>query len=153
VLHYEVAGYTAVLDIFETDGWRRERLHANHAYLKAALDGLGYNVDASRAQIIALEAGEFDFTIRLRNALEERGVFGSFFLAPAVPASRCLIRFTLNASLTRDNLDHVVRVCADIRDEVDMASWRSTRRKGRGTVGIMDRPAPPLEEAESVGVA
>ncbi len=132
VLQHEVAGYDAVLDIFESDGWRRDKLHSNHAYLKAALDALGYNVDASRTQIIGLEAGEFAHTIALRDALEERGVFGSFFLAPAVPASRCLIRFTLNAALTRADLDHVIRVCADIRDDVELANWRSTRRKGRG---------------------
>jgi CAI-1 autoinducer synthase len=133
VLQHEVAGYDAVLDIFETDGWRRERLHANHLYLKVALDTLGYNVDASKSQIIALEAGEFDHTIRLRDALEERGVFGSFFLAPAVPASRCLIRFTLNAALTREQLDHVIRVCADVWDDVEASKWRSTRRRGRGS--------------------
>lgn len=131
VLQHEVAGYSAVLDIFKSDGWRRERLHANHAYLKAGLDALGYNVDVSKAQIIALEAGEFDLTIRLRDALEERGVFGSFFLAPAVPDRRCLIRFTVNTSLTREQLDHVIRVCADIRDDVELANWRSTKRRGK----------------------
>lgn len=131
VLHHEVAGYSAVLDIFESDGWRRERLHANHTYLKAGLDALGYNVDVSKAQIIALEAGEFDLTIRLRDALEERGVFGSFFLAPAVPDRRCLIRLTVNVSLEREQLDHVIRVCADIRDDVELSTWRSTRRRGK----------------------
>jgi CAI-1 autoinducer synthase len=136
VLQHEVSGYDAVLDIFETDGWRRDRLHTNHLYLKVALDSLGYNVDASKTQIIGLEAGEFEHTIRLRDALEERGVFGSFFLAPAVPASRCLIRFTLNAALTRDDLDQVIRVCADIREDVELANWRSTRRK-RGNTAVL----------------
>src|SRR5690606_9302480 len=57
VMQHEVAGFDAVLDIFENDDWRRVKLTANHAYLKAGLDALGYNVDASKAQIIALEAG------------------------------------------------------------------------------------------------
>lgn len=131
VLQHEVAGYNAVLDIFRTDDWRRERLHAKHAYLRSGLDGLGYNVDSSKAQIIALEGGEFDYTIRLRDALERRGVFGSFFLAPAVPDRRSLIRLTVNCSLTRADLDHVLAVCAEIRDEVEMHKWRSTRRKRR----------------------
>lgn len=129
VLQHEVAGYDAVLDIFRDDPWRRERLHANHAYLRRGLDALGYNVDACKAQIVSLEGGEFDYTIRLREALETRGVFGSFFLAPAVPDRRCLIRFTVNCSLTEAQLDHVIHVCAEIRDEVEMHKWRSTRRK------------------------
>lgn len=150
VLQHEVAGYSAVLDIFETDGWRRERLHANHTYLKAGLDALGYNVDVSKAQIIALEAGEFDLTIRLRDALEERGVFGSFFLAPAVPDRRCLIRFTVNTSLTREQLDHVIRVCADIRDDVELASWRSTRRRGKVTEPAL-KARLPMDRPEYAG--
>ena len=56
-------------------------------------------------------------------------MFGSFFLAPAVPADHCLIRFTLNASVTREQLDHVASVCAEIFAAVEAACWRSTRRR------------------------
>jgi hypothetical protein len=30
-MQHEVAGFSAVLDIFESEEWRRTRLHANHA--------------------------------------------------------------------------------------------------------------------------
>lgn len=129
VMHHEVAGYNAVLDILETEEWRRERLHANHAYVWKGLDALGYNVEASKSQIIALEAGDIRQTIRLRDALESRGVFGAIFFPPATPEKRCLIRLTLNCGLSTDELDRIIEVCADIREEVGMAEWRSTRRK------------------------
>ena len=76
-------------------------LHANHAYLKNGLDTLGYNVEASKSQIIALEAGDIRQTTTLRDALESRGVFGAIFFPPATPEKRCLIRFTLNCGLSR----------------------------------------------------
>lgn len=129
VMQHEVAGFDAVLDILETEEWRRTNLHANHAYLKAGLDRLGYNVEASKAQIIALEAGDIRQTTKLRDALEARGVFGAIFFPPATPEKRCLIRFTLNCGLSRGELDRIIEICADIREEVGMAEWRSTRRK------------------------
>jgi CAI-1 autoinducer synthase len=128
-MQHEVAGFDAVLDIFENEGWRRKALHANHAYLRAGLDKLGYNVEASKTQIIALEAGDIRQTTALRDALESRGVFGAIFFPPATPEKRCLIRFTLNCGLSRRELDRIIEICSDIREEVGMAEWRSTRRK------------------------
>ncbi len=134
VLSHEIAGYNAALDIFASDPWRQSRLHDNHRYLVDGLDALGYNVSASKSQIIALEAGEIRPTIAVRDALEKRGVFGAVFLPPATPEKRCLIRFTVNCNLSRHQLDQVLAVCADIRDEVGVAGWASTRRRNRTAV-------------------
>jgi CAI-1 autoinducer synthase len=131
VLQHEVAGYNAVLDVLQTEVWRNEQLHRNHGYLRDALDGLGYNVDASKYQIIALEAGSQLDTIRFRDSLESRGVYGAIFFPPATPEKRCLIRFTVNCGHTRNELDHVISVCRDIREEVDLENWASTRRKSK----------------------
>jgi CAI-1 autoinducer synthase len=132
-MQHEVAGFDAVLDILENEDWRRTNLHANHAYLRAGLDKLGYNVEASKSQIIALEAGDIRQTTTLRDALESRGIFGAIFFPPATPEKRCLIRFTLTCGLSRRELDRIIEVCSDIREEVGMAEWRSTRRKTRTT--------------------
>ncbi|MEI9900187.1 MAG: hypothetical protein WDN31_08730 [Hyphomicrobium sp.] len=35
----------------------------------------------------------------------------------------------MNCGLTRRELDRIIEVCADIREEVGMAEWRSTKRK------------------------
>ncbi|MGI9405741.1 MAG: alpha-hydroxyketone-type quorum-sensing autoinducer synthase [Hyphomicrobiaceae bacterium] len=138
VLEHEIAGYNAVLNIFAGEDWRQEDLHANHRWLVNALDNLGYNVDASKHQIIALEAGPIRETIRLRDALEARNVFGAIFYPPATAEKRCLIRFTVNCGLTADEIRHVIQVCRDIREEVGLASWPSTRRRKRRTTA---RPA------------
>ncbi len=131
VLRHEIAGYQAVLDILKAEPWRRARLHENHSYLKHALRDLGYYVGENTSQIIALEAGEIDKTVQLRDALEKRGLFGSLFFPPATPDNRCLIRFTLNCALSDDDLQNAVRICRDIREEVGLAQWRSTKRAQR----------------------
>ena len=132
LLPLDVAGLAATLDVVKQEGWRRERLHANAAWVRTQLEELGYNLNDSRSQIISLEAGPEQQTMALRDALEARGVFGSVFCAPATPKNRSLMRFSINAALTEGQLERIVRVCAEIRDEVDLANWPSTRRLQRG---------------------
>ena len=129
LLPHEVAGLRATLEVIKSEGWRRQRLHANAAYLRSRLDELGYNLHDSASQIIALEAGPEPRTMVLRDALEARGIFGSVFCAPATPKNRSLVRLSINCSLTQAELDRIVRACRDIREEVGMAGWPSTRRK------------------------
>lgn len=131
LLDHEVAALDRTLDLVINDRWRRDRVHENAAWLRRELDRLGYNVSISQAQIIPLEAGLEKDTLLLREALEARGVFGSVFCAPATPKKRSLIRLSVNASLTMEELQKVVDVCAEIRDEVGMREWPSTRRRER----------------------
>jgi len=114
--------------VIEQEGWRRERLHSSADFLRTALEEMGYNLNDSQSQIISLEAGSEQQTIILRDALEARGIFGSVFCAPATPKNRALIRFSINAGLSDEDLTRLVRVCHDIRDEVDLANWPSSRR-------------------------
>ncbi len=131
VLEHEVVGYNAVLDILQSDDWRPKRLHKNHAFLKKNLSALGYNVENCRSQIISLEAGEILQTMKLREILESHDIFGSIFLAPAVPEKRSLIRFSVNCGLSSKQLNYVIDVCKNIRDEIKLDEWRSTRRLNR----------------------
>jgi CAI-1 autoinducer synthase len=151
VMQHEVAGFDAVLDIFESEGWRRDALHANHAYLRAGLDKLGYNVEASKTQIIALEAGDIRQTTLLRDALESRGVFGAIFFPPATPEKRCLIRFTVNCGLSRRELDRIIEACDDLREEVGMAEWRSTKRKSVDASKNAGNETPAAKEPALAG--
>ena len=131
LLPHEIKGLDATLSVIQQEAWRRERLSANASYLRTELDALGYNLNDSETQIVSLESGTEQQTIVLRDALEARGIFGSVFCAPATPKNRALIRFSVNAGLTRAELERIVNVCHDIRDEVNFADWPSTRRKLR----------------------
>lgn len=138
LLEHEVAGLNATLEVIREEGWRRKKLHENAAYLRHNLEALGYNLNGSQSQIIALESGSERQTIALRDALEEADIFGSVFCAPATAKNRALIRLSVNAALTDAELGHIVRVCRDIRIRVGMKSWASTRRL---------RHAAPLQDS------
>lgn len=129
LLPHELAGLDATLQVITRSDDRRRRLHQNADYLRSGLSELGYNLELSEAQILGLEAGPELATMALRDALEARGVFGSVFCAPATPKNRSLIRLTVHSELTPLELDRVIDVCAEIRDEVGLAHWPSTRRR------------------------
>ena len=129
LLPQEIAGLAATLKVIKRADDRRERLRANAAYLRREIDALGYNIDCTASQIIPLEAGLEQQTIVLRDALESRGVFGAVFYAPATPAKRSMVRLSISSEHTVEELEHVIEVCAEIREEVDLANWPSTRRK------------------------
>ncbi len=128
LLPHEVAGFEATLRIIRTEKWRREKLHQNAAYIRSHLTELGYNLQNSASQIISLEAGPDSQTIILRDALESRGIFGAAFATPAAPKNRSLIRFSVRCDLTKVELDRIIQVCDEIRDEVSLKNWPSTRR-------------------------
>ncbi len=155
VLPHELAGLAATLQVLRDDDWRRQDLWSNARYLRSQLSELGYNVDETESQVIALEAGPEHMTIRLRQALEERGVFGAVFCAPATPKNHSLIRLSVNCGLSRDDLDHVVEVCRSIRDEISLDSWPSTARKRKRDerqAARSDRENPIFSSLETGGV-
>lgn len=147
LLPHDIHGLAATLGVIRQEHWRRERLRDNAAYLRRELDALGYNLNGSECQIVSLESGTEQNTIVLRDALESRGIFGAIFCAPATPKSRALMRFSIHAGLGRDDLERLIAVCGEIRDEVGMASWPSTRRKQRG------RPMPAASVCHEIAAA
>jgi len=130
LLPHEIAGLQATLKVIMEADERRAALHGHSKFLRERLDVLGYNI-MSQSQIIAIESGLEDDTEVFRDAIEERDVFGSVFLTPATPKNRSLMRFSLHSGLKKDELEYVLKVCEEIRDEVNMWEWKSTKRKGR----------------------
>ncbi|NVJ20817.1 quorum-sensing autoinducer synthase [Myxococcus sp. AM011] len=128
VLPHDIAALLAALDLIRDADARRQRLHVNAAYLRGHLEALGYDLDGGAAQILALQSGLEAQTLRLKDALEARGIFGSVFCDPATPVKHSLVRLSVHSELSRDDLDHVVDACREIRDEVGLSSWASTRR-------------------------
>lgn len=139
LLPHEIAALDATLDIIEREGWRREKLHANAAYLRHHLAALGYNLNDSASQIVSLESGTEQQTIALKELLEAGGVFGSIFCAPATPKNRAIVRFSVNCSLTQSDLDRIVKVCSEIREEAGLENWPSSRRR-RGASSSVSSP-------------
>jgi CAI-1 autoinducer synthase len=128
MLPHEVAALTTTLDVIKKSEHARTRLRGLTARLREGLTELGYPIHQGTEQIIALEAGLEPATGILRDELEARGVFGSIFCAPATSRNRSLVRLTLNAGLTDAEVDHVLKVAADIAPQIKPWDWAAARR-------------------------
>jgi CAI-1 autoinducer synthase len=127
LFNHELAWFNAALTFIQSADSRREKLKLITQRLRQSLIALGYNVCAGTEQIIALEAGPEEKTLVLRNALQKREIFGAVFCAPATAKNKSIVRLTLNSGLTDLELDRVIKVCEEIRDEIDLNNWLSTR--------------------------
>ena len=129
LLPHEIAGLAATLDVVQRCDAAREQLRHNTRRLRAAFAALGYPIAHGSEQIISLEAGAEADTLALRDALEERGVFGAVFCAPATSRNRAMVRLTLNATLTEAELEHVEGVAREVAPLAKPWEWPIARRQ------------------------
>lgn len=123
VMDHEAAGFLATQEIVAGAALKRAELQAKSDYLREGLLAAGYDVSPSRSQIISLVSGADDRTIKLRDALEKRGVFGSVFCWPATGRKRSLVRFSLHSDLTQSQLDYVISICAEMAPDIEPQLW------------------------------
>ncbi len=128
LLPHEVAGLRATVDVLQRADAQRERLFQITRRLRERITELGYPIHQGTEQIISLEAGTEADTMKLRDALEARGVFGAIFCAPATSRNRAMVRLTLSAALTDAELDHVEAVLAEVAPIVQPWNWPIARR-------------------------
>ncbi|WP_062348167.1 alpha-hydroxyketone-type quorum-sensing autoinducer synthase [Herbidospora yilanensis] len=116
---HDVAGLSATLEAVRADEWRRDRLHQVSEWVRDEVAALGFDLEGSVSQIVALQTGTEWATIEVRELLEEHGVFGAVFAPPATPRDRALVRLSLHAGLGDDDVDRIIAACESVRDR-----WR-----------------------------
>lgn len=129
LLPHEISALSATLDVIKTLDHERSRLLQLSKRLRSSLSALGYPVHQGTEQIIALESGTEPATMVLRDALEERDVFGAVFCAPATSRNRTMVRLTLSCALTDAEIEHVEKVAQDIAPLVNPQQWPIARRQ------------------------
>jgi 7-keto-8-aminopelargonate synthetase-like enzyme len=138
LLPSEIAGLKATVEVLKTADAARERLKSMTRRVRQSLSDMGYPIHQGTEQIIALEAGTEPETMALRDALEERGVFGAIFCAPATSRNRALVRLTLNAALTEAELEHLEAVAREIAPIVKPWEWIIARRARMASIVAND---------------
>jgi CAI-1 autoinducer synthase len=128
LLPYEIAGLAATLEVIKKSDGERARLMHLSKRLRSSLSAMGYPVHQGTEQIIALESGSEPDTLILRDLLEERGVFGAVFCAPATSRNRAMVRLTLSSLLTDAEIAHVEQVASEVANIVNPQQWPIARR-------------------------
>ncbi|WP_146442211.1 alpha-hydroxyketone-type quorum-sensing autoinducer synthase [Vibrio kanaloae] len=110
VLPQEVIRLEKTLEVIKNSDDKRDTLFKRIKTLTTGLKQIGFNI-RSESQIVALECGSERNTEHVRDFLEERNVFGAVFCRPATGKNKNIIRFSVNADMTSQDIDHVLRVC------------------------------------------
>jgi len=128
LLPHDVAALAATLEVVRESDAERRRLREITRRIRATFEALGYPIQHGSEQIISLEAGPEAATLALRDAMEDRGIFGAVFCAPATSRNRSLLRLTLNAALTEAELERIEEVARELAPLLKPWEWPIARR-------------------------
>ncbi|WP_424246109.1 8-amino-7-oxononanoate synthase [Elusimicrobium posterum] len=103
-----VASISKALDLIENDTSRRDSLFEKTAYLKKGLEKLGLNLGESETPILPIIMGSNENCFKMWRTLNDLGVFVNPVVSPAVPPGRALIRVTLMATHTFEQVDKII---------------------------------------------
>ena len=100
----------------------RARLRANYERLHAGLAVLGYTLGASPSPVIAVVLADRLEALRFWKRLLEHGVYVNLMLPPATPDGVSLIRCSVSAAHTTEQIDAVCAAFADLRADAGIVA-------------------------------
>lgn len=125
-----VAAVLAALEIIREEPERVEKVNRMAGKMRTELKALNYNTGSSQTPIIPIIIGDQFKTLQAWDVLFKSGVYTNAALPPAVPSHLSMLRTSIMATHTEDQLEKVLSV------------FRLVKKKLR----IQDRP--PKEEAD-----
>jgi 8-amino-7-oxononanoate synthase len=106
----------AALDVMEDEPWRMEALWANTVRAKAGFLKNGFEIGPTESPIIPLYVRDNNKTFMLTRMLMDDGVFVNPVVSPAVRSEDSLIRYSLMATHTFDQIDEsIMKISANAR--------------------------------------
>ncbi len=113
-----VAAALATVDIMDREPERRERLWANTRFFGDGLRQLGFDTGDSQTPVVPVVVGDDLAALRMVQRLHEEGVFVNCVISPATPPGRALIRTSLMATHTREQLSRALELIGRVGREV-----------------------------------
>jgi 8-amino-7-oxononanoate synthase len=98
----------AALDVMAEETWRKDALWANTNRAKEAFLNAGFEIGPTQSPIIPLFVRDNTKTFKITKNLMDDGVFVNPVVSPAVPSEDSLIRYSLMATHTFDQIDESV---------------------------------------------
>ncbi|MEQ7802551.1 pyridoxal phosphate-dependent aminotransferase family protein [Pedobacter sp. ASV1-7] len=121
-----VASVIAALDIIESEPERIDKLWANTNYAKKLLVEAGFDIGHTDSPIIPVYIRDNDKTFMVTNILSNNGIFVNPVVSPAVPSDSSLIRFSLMATHTFEQIEEAVEKLSLAAKEVQVKSFQET---------------------------
>jgi 8-amino-7-oxononanoate synthase len=100
----------------------RARLRENFLRLHARLTAMGYTLGAPPGPVIAVVLGDRVEALRFWDRLLQRGVYVNLMLPPATPNDVSLVRCSVSAAHTPEQIDAVCAAFADLPTSADIVA-------------------------------
>jgi 8-amino-7-oxononanoate synthase len=97
----------AALEVLQEEPFHLARLWSNVARYREFLTGLGLDIWGSETPAIPIVIGDKAKVYYFRKALMEKGVYTTMSIAPAVPPKKDLIRTSISARHTDEDLERI----------------------------------------------
>lgn len=119
-----IASVSAALDRMQREPGLRRLLLDNAAHLHGALAAAGFIVGPEATPIISIELPSPELAIAFWNQLIEAGIYLNLALPPATPRSIALLRSSVSAAHTREQLDRAVDAAIAIGTDLGVLAPR-----------------------------
>jgi len=104
----QMAAALKALEIMESEPHLRQRLWENVAHLRDGMNALGFDTLGSQTPIVPVLVGPDELAMAFWKGLWEMGVFTTPALPPGVPNGQSIIRTSVNANHTSEQLDRLL---------------------------------------------
>ncbi len=115
-----VAAVIKALEILQSEPERLKTLWENTHYAQKRLVELGFDIGESKTPIIPIYIRDYDKTFQISTRLIQEDIFVNTVIPPAVRPEDTLMRFSLMATHTKDQIDEAISKIHKVAKEVDM---------------------------------
>jgi 8-amino-7-oxononanoate synthase len=105
-----VASVSAAVDVMLEETWRHEALWRNNDLMRSRLKAAGFDTGPSETPIIPVVVGEDLVAFKFCRVLIDEGVFANPVISPAVEPGSALIRLSLMATHTEDEINRAMDI-------------------------------------------
>ncbi len=113
------------IDIIQSEPQRILQLWENTNYAKKCLTDAGFNIGNSQTPIIPIFVGENVKTYAFASILIENGVYVNPVVHPAVEAGKGILRFSLMATHTKEQINQAVDILISCREKIEKLSLKT----------------------------
>lgn len=124
-----IAAAQQAFDQIDANPQLRDRLWRNARILFDGLEGLGFKLGPEVSPVVAIMLPGKEVAVRFWNALMEAGVYTNIAIPPSTPNALSLLRSSISAAHTRDQIATALDVFAQVGADLDLIPANKADRR------------------------
>jgi glycine C-acetyltransferase len=110
------------LELIDRSSDLRDRVTANAKKMRAALEGVGFQIKPGSTPILPVMLGDATLASKMAEKLLEHGIYVIGFSFPVVPQGQARIRMQVSAAHTDEQIDRAIRAFTQVGRELKVIS-------------------------------